>query len=74
MQSTRFESWQVLNTQTSFHTEKHLLTRTLSHCGKFHAEPNLMCVYSIIMQYADGGDLLQKINEAKRDMLYFKES
>jgi len=26
------------------------------------------------MQYADGGDLLQKINEAKRDMLYFKES
>ena len=26
------------------------------------------------MQYADGGDLLLKVNEAKREMLYFKES
>ena len=26
------------------------------------------------MQFADGGDLLLKINDAKREMLYFKES
>ena len=41
----------------------------LNHCGKFR----ITDWYSIVMEYADYGDLFQKITRHQKEQSYFKE-
>lgn len=60
MQLTKLESWLLLDIQILLVIKKPFTIRILSHYGK-----NIL-IFSIVMEYADGGDLLQKIFEHKK--------
>ena len=55
MQLTKLESWLLSDIQILLVIKKPFTTRIPSHYGK-----NIV-IFSIVMEYADGGDLLQKI-------------
>ena len=63
----RSEYLRPLTTQTLYHTNKHSLMKVHPHYGKFYH-------LSIIMEYADDGDLYQSIVKmAKQGKSYFPE-
>lgn len=53
---TKFAFLLLLSTKTYANTEKHLWTKRVSHYGNY---AHLLA--SIVMEYADNGDLFQKI-------------
>jgi hypothetical protein len=56
---------------TLFNTKRHLLRLKLNLSGNLDYLSNLL--FSIVMEYADNGDLFQKITEHQKNKTTFNE-
>jgi len=63
------EFWRVSSTSVSAHITRLLSTTHLNHCGKLFGFNRS----SIVMEFADNGDLFQKITKHQKEQTYIKE-